>query len=85
MHGQCSGALFLIFPTHHPLAPNSMWHGVTYRPSRLPKKPLVLWSFEPSPFCKARTRVLEGERGVGRFSWTGARIVQGHALLIICA
>ncbi|KAK2076640.1 hypothetical protein QBZ16_005400 [Prototheca wickerhamii] len=30
----------------------SMWHGVTYRPSRLPKKPLVLWSFEPSPFCK---------------------------------
>lgn len=26
--------------------------GTVYRPSRLPEKPLVLWSFEGSPFCK---------------------------------
>ncbi|KAL6777244.1 CPLD58 [Auxenochlorella protothecoides x Auxenochlorella symbiontica] len=36
--------------------------GTVYRPSRLPEKPLVLWSFEGSPFCKiAREALVELE------------------------
>lgn len=35
-----------------------MGKGSSYSPSRLPPLPLVLWSYEPSPFCKIVREVL---------------------------
>merc|ERR1719397_2147909 len=33
-------------------------HGIIRIPSKKPSKPLELWSFEPSPFCKKVREVL---------------------------
>ncbi|XP_055812295.1 uncharacterized protein LOC129882145 [Solanum dulcamara] len=35
-----------------------MGKGSSYRPSKLPPKPLELWAYEPSPFCKVVREVL---------------------------
>ncbi|KAK4343183.1 hypothetical protein RND71_038999 [Anisodus tanguticus] len=35
-----------------------MGKGTSYRPSKLPPKPLELWAYEPSPFCKVVREVL---------------------------
>ena len=31
--------------------------GITYRPSTLPDKPLEIWAYEASPFCKLAREV----------------------------
>ncbi|WMV44459.1 hypothetical protein MTR67_037844 [Solanum verrucosum] len=35
-----------------------MGKGSSYKPSKLPPKPLELWAYEPSPFCKVVREVL---------------------------
>ncbi|XP_060201194.1 uncharacterized protein LOC132629832 [Lycium barbarum] len=35
-----------------------MGKGTSYKPSKLPPKPLELWAYEPSPFCKVVREVL---------------------------
>ncbi|XP_075078579.1 uncharacterized protein LOC142164576 isoform X1 [Nicotiana tabacum] len=35
-----------------------MGMGSSYRPSKLPPKPLEIWAYEPSPFCKVVREVL---------------------------
>nr|XP_009623172.1 uncharacterized protein LOC104114425 [Nicotiana tomentosiformis] len=35
-----------------------MGKGSSYRPSKLPPKPLEIWAYEPSPFCKVVREVL---------------------------
>ncbi|CAI0391834.1 unnamed protein product [Linum tenue] len=42
-------------PLHLPL---SLMQGQSYRPSKLPPKPLELWAYEGSPFCKLVREVL---------------------------
>ncbi len=34
--------------------------GISYRKSNLPKKPVDLWAYEASPFCKLAREVMHG-------------------------